>query len=572
MIESARRARDRPGSVLLLELRRWVLRGGLFMLPLAYTWNTYDQFVLPKLVLARVLAAVLVSLLLVQFALEGRLTIRRTPIDLPLGVWLGSSVLSTAFAVNTNVAIFGTYSRYDGLLTSVTYAALFWLAGQSLSGPADVRSVFRVMLASGYLVAGIAIGQSVHDSIRQQALAQAFGPLGQPNVLGTYLAMLLPLGAFELLEARTWFGRIIAANVVALMALALLLSVSRSAWIAAGAGALVLLAGATTSTARVRVLIGASLTVAIAFVLLVALQASPTWRHLDLRLAGAFSAQDWHDRLAIWHDAPRLVVERPLVGFGPDTLGLVYGQVRTLGGVELVDKAHSELLQIAVTQGLVGVAAYALLLVAFTRAFWRGRHGQGAIAAFAGWVAYETALQPNFTALASALPFWIFAAGAIAWWSADRSVVLVLPRPVAYTSAILSVALLPAVVVAGALTPLAADANLRFAADEDFDRQTALALRAAETAQAMESRESVYATEVGNLAFERGDWQRARQAYEDAVRLGTYQPFVLRNLAYVYLDLGLRGKAHQAALAAYRLNPYDPLSQSLLAQFDEPST
>lgn len=557
-------------AVGLAQAQRWTLRAGVFLLPLAYTGDTYDQFVLPKLLLARVLAAALLMLLVTRLALEGKLTVRRSPLDLPLAVWLGSTVLSTVLALNSNVAVFGTYSRYDGLLTAITYATLFWLASQTLSGPNDARSLLRVLLASGYVVAGIAIAQSVRDTVGQGALAQAFGPLGQANVLGTFLAMLVPLGILELREARSWAGRILVANVLVLLGLALLLTVSRSSWIAAAAGAVVLVVGEARRTARIRLLAGVGATVALALLALLVLQASPAWRHLDLRLAGSFSGQDWHDRLAVWHDAPSLVAQRPLAGFGPDSFGLVYGQVRTLDGPELVDKAHSEVLQIAVTQGLIGVAAYMLLLVAFISAFWKARRSPGAVAVFASWVAYETALQPNFTALGSALPFWTFAAAAMVWWGAGRTFDVSIPRAPAYTSAIASAVLFLGVSVYGAYVPHSADASLRIAVEDDFRRNPALALNPAQTARALEPRESVYAAEVGNVAFERGDWQLARQAFEDAAALGTYQPFVYRNLAYTYLDLGLREKAHQAALAAYRLNPHDRLSQSLLAQFTAP--
>src|SRR5260370_37476197 len=106
----------------------------------------------------------------------GSLTIRRTPLDLPLLAFVVSALISTVFAYNQNVAVFGTYSRYDGLLTIMTYAGLFWLSMQTFRNrdpsptlprkagegdPADARALFRVLLASGYLAAAIAILQSV---------------------------------------------------------------------------------------------------------------------------------------------------------------------------------------------------------------------------------------------------------------------------------------------------------------------------------------------------------------------------------------------------------------------------
>src|SRR5205807_7381584 len=83
-------------------------------------------------------------------------------------------------------------------------------------------------------------------------------------------------------------------------------------------------------------------------------------------------------------------------------------------------KAHAETLQVAATQGLIGLAAYLWILVAFGRAFWAGRRQPGAVAVFAAFVAYQVTIQLNFTALASAFPFWILAGAAMILFGAAR--------------------------------------------------------------------------------------------------------------------------------------------------------
>src|SRR5207302_4517331 len=91
---------------------RWVVRVAAFLLPLAFLPNTVDEFVLPKLLLARLLVAVLIGLLLVRWAREGAVTWKRTPVDLPLLAFIGSAGLASVFAINGNVAIFGTFDRW----------------------------------------------------------------------------------------------------------------------------------------------------------------------------------------------------------------------------------------------------------------------------------------------------------------------------------------------------------------------------------------------------------------------------------------------------------------------------
>src|SRR5207248_3600430 len=94
---------------------RWILRVAAFLLPLAFLPNLVDEFVLPKLLLVRLVLVALIILLLVRWLVQGEVTWRRTPLDLPLLAFIGSAALSTLFAVNRSVAIFGTYDRWEGL-------------------------------------------------------------------------------------------------------------------------------------------------------------------------------------------------------------------------------------------------------------------------------------------------------------------------------------------------------------------------------------------------------------------------------------------------------------------------
>jgi tetratricopeptide (TPR) repeat protein len=281
-------------------------------------------------------------------------------------------------------------------------------------------------------------------------------------------------------------------------------------------------------------------------------------------------------RFGIWTDSLRLVASRPVLGYGPDNVGLVFPRFQTgdwgvAGSLrQPIDKAHLELLQVAATQGVIGVAAYALLLAAFLRTFWRARKIDQAALAFAGWTAYQVAVQLNFTALASALPFWIFAAVAIASCEAVR------PRTLVQDFRA-SVLLVPAVAAAavvtvwGAAVPFLADARLRDAVTADYAGRPHDAQPLAAQAQQLNPRESVYEVEVGNIAFELDQWAAARAAYRDAAELGTFNALVYRNLALADRELGLLVEAHDAARKAVELDRFDPANQALLAEFETKS-
>jgi len=565
----------------LAGVERWLLRTGLFVLPLAYWWDTYDHYVLPKLLVARTLVIGLLVLFIVRALMTRSVEIKRTSLDLPWAVFLASAVVSTVLAANPNVAVFGIYSRYDGLLTIVTYAALFWLSIQTLAGPGDARALLRVLLASGYAVAAVAMIWSVADYRAQGQIVPAYGTLGNSNVLGAFLAMVCPLAYGELVEARTWGARILALNALLVPAAALVLSFSRSAWLGAAVAFVVILAGERRTASRIAIA-GAALllTVAIALPGFTTLGGLGLERALEARARSVLDLNSWQaSRLHIWHDSVTLIASRPVFGYGPDNVGLVFPLFQTgnwaplPGGLaQPIDKAHAETLQVAATQGLVGLGAYVFMIVAFIRAFWKGRRNPSALPIFAGWVGYQVTLQLNFSAPPSAMPFWIFAAGAIEMWTPQPRIVS-LPLPnwrVAVGAGAVMIALLAAVGTAWIVLPYIADAQLLSAVRADFSGHPDHAAPLAKQARDLWPRESVYAVEVGNLAFERSDWAAARNAYLDASQLGTYNPAVYRNLALADQHLGRLGEAHAAARKAVELDRFDPANRALLAQFEAP--
>lgn len=573
-VQTLQGASVRPSQVssaaVIGQAEHWVLRAGVFLLPLAHTWDTYDGYILPKLLLARGLVVTLALLLLLRLATGGRLTLRRTPLDWALLAFVASAALSSAFAFNQNVALFGTYARYDGLLTTLTYAALFWLAVQVIDSREEARTVLRVLLASAYAAALLAIAQVAHDSLTSGMFVTAYGTLGQKNVLGAFLVMILPVAGFELIDARSRTAAVLAGNVCVAVATALVLTFSRSAWIAgAVAGVIMVVFIARSGRARIAaVRLGATtlITTAVTLLLLGSLIHAGGFSSLrdDLAAAG--------DRPTVWADSIRLIVSRPLLGYGPDNFGLVFPEFQSERLQQPWDKAHAEILQIAATQGVIGVAAYGAILLAFVLAFWRGRTNAAAAALFAGWVAYQAALQVNFTALASAFPFWVFAACAFELWGATRSSHVIAIEHRLRLAPVLAIgaAVAAGVVAIGVVSPYLADRALLSAVTADYGGRGYAAVPDASRAMALNPRESVYAVEVGNLAFEHGDWQAAAAAYRKAADLGTYNPMVYRNLSLADRQLGRIDDARVAARAAYDLDRYDPANRALLEQYVGP--
>ncbi|QIN80258.1 hypothetical protein GBA65_18990 [Rubrobacter marinus] len=120
-------------------------------------------------------------------------------------------------------------------------------------------------------------------------------------------------------------------------------------------------------------------------------------------------------RLYIWRDTVPMILDRPLLGHGPDNFRApsrpyISDDLRALiedgrGEVRGLDRAHNHLLQVAATTGILGLAAYLWLLVSYFRNAYR--RGGWVLAALSGAVlAYVLQLQTAFPSVATDVAFW----------------------------------------------------------------------------------------------------------------------------------------------------------------------
>jgi len=574
-------------TVAALPVARWILAVAAFVIPLSFSPSLVDEFVLPKLLLARVLVMVLAVVLVAGWMRYRAVAWKRTPLDLPLLAFIASAAVSTVFAENINLAIFGTYDRWEGLLTIATYALLFWLAVQLIAGDADADWIIWSLLFSGYVVAVVAVLQAgfgvLGGGFFRSTYIRADATMAHPDFLGIFLAMLLPIALAKLIGRHSGLTRLLAANFVVVLSLGLVATFTRSAWIGAVLGVAVVLA---LHGGRLRVLpvIGFVALLAVAFGALAwFVNARPTTvpggvANVYSRIVSItdLSSGSIAERLAVWGDTPRVIAARPILGWGPSNFGAVYPQFQSANrNAILFDDPHEETLGIAAKQGIVGLLAYLWILVAFVRAFWKGRRLPGAVALFGGWVGYQVSMQVDFSYIPTAVLFWLFAAAAIVTWAPDVKPVRLaaFPRRVAVPTLAVGSLALAALAIPAVVLPYLADA--------DYYSSQAQAIPLARTtiarARSFVPYEAAYAIEAGNYALNQdangnpapdADWAGAREAYDTAARLGSYSPEMYRDLAIVDEHLGDHAAALAAARHALSLDRYDKDSQALVQRLE----
>lgn len=402
-------------------------------------------FGLPRLTLLRVGASILAVALLLELVEGGHKV--SSSAWVPLGFLVGAALLSTAFSVAPVVSTMGAYARWEGLSTLAIYwivfaSALKWgrrkvlfvwftpallaaAATVSLLGIAESLGLFR--LARGLdLFCAAGFGSAKAGSSR------IVSTCGNAAFLGGYLAMMAPLGLAVALgrnAPKPWW-RPLAGGSAALAAVALLLTYTRAAWLGA-ALAVVVVVVVMRPTRRALLTAGIGLVAILAAAALAAsASGSPS---LAARLISAFEIRSGTlpQRLLIIRDTVPMVIDHWPTGVGLDAYGAVFPRyaspelLRTATRAGLAnDRAHNDLLQVAATQGIVGLAAWLVFLAAYARAAVRGIRSMpdgwprtALIGAAAATLAYLVQAQFEFSVFVSAPFFWALAG--LVWASAS---------------------------------------------------------------------------------------------------------------------------------------------------------
>jgi len=381
---------------LLGRLGGYLPAGIVLALPTLFIPNLVDEFILPRasLVIAGASLGIGVALL--------------TPGGPGLG-WLrwpvlaaaAAAILAFVFSISPPLSFAGSYSRYESLPVRLGYLGLLVATVWLLREPRP-RSWVVPAFVFGTAVACL-------EALGQMSLRVGFRPdgnLGNANLLGALIAMAAPLAI-----ARAWRGGRFAVAwwlAVAVMSGGLIATVSRSGALGAFAGGLALLVFSLKGRLAFWAAVASTAAVLMA---LIVVMVSP------LRL---LNDDPGPLRLHLWQDSLRFISARPLTGWGEDATGLAFGRFLSgdwSPGVTF-DRVHSGPLDLAATQGLLGLAALGLVLVILLRGAWRSRFAGDVGALAAAGIGYTVWVLFNFDWAPATGVFWLLAGTA---WSAVRA-------------------------------------------------------------------------------------------------------------------------------------------------------
>lgn len=294
-------------------------------------------------------------------------------------------LLSTAFAKDIALAVFGPDNRRDGLVSFVFYLVAYLVGKNVLFS----KKILWGILASSFAIGLYGIIQfyqldpiSLGLFLPPEWLGRAFGTMGNPNFLGSYLVLVLPISLYVTITDKSILGLIcFAVNLFALFC-----SRTRSAWIGAVAGLLVFFFIFFKAYKGNR-LKSLGLLLLVLGIVIACISLFDSWNDGLISSRVGLAIEDFKsiighreraqfagsNRLYIWERVTELIKGRPLLGYGLENLGPVMeSRYRSLiesdfGHFINFDKAHNEYLHIAVTSGIPALVFYLGFVISVIR-------------------------------------------------------------------------------------------------------------------------------------------------------------------------------------------------------------
>ena len=373
--------------------------------PVVFDPHSGDVFNLPKYAVVVVTALALAGLWVIAAVYERRVPAWRNGLQWILAATVLWGLISALAGVDPHVGLLGNYGSYDGWYATAAFAVVTMTLAESLDA-SDVRRAMGTLAFCGGTVVVLYGLIQLHDTEFGGAkwdfikwnhgsfLNEIFSTFGNPNHLGGYTAILLPVALIVGLTAKRWQWKALSGIFDLALLAELVRTSARGAWVAAIAAVVVLAIYLAPEIKRrpAPFLGGAGLVVVVA-----AAGMAVKGRHfLGHSLSTLFQSggtSSVEQRFEIWKAAWQMALHHPLTGIGPDAFALMYPQYQSakwvagFGANYLVNGAHDIFMNYLADRGFIGLAIFLAVLV------FAGLRSIGAWRRFRGLERYPAAQQ-----------------------------------------------------------------------------------------------------------------------------------------------------------------------------------
>lgn len=204
-----------------------------------FTNLTTEFYDTAKFVVLLIFSAILLTIIILRFTLEGKVTIVRTPLDIPLLLLLAVGVVSTILSPSPYVALLGNQLRIHGSLISlIVYVLFYFILINSLKNLKEIRWILYISLLAAQILSVVSLLSYAGVKILPSPWTHGinFTPTGLSFSTTAILAMLIPFVVMQILIPSKLPVRIIHSAFLCLMGVTIALTGSWATWIAGAAG------------------------------------------------------------------------------------------------------------------------------------------------------------------------------------------------------------------------------------------------------------------------------------------------------------------------------------------------
>lgn len=352
---------------------RWGMIIFILIAPFVFIYGLYDFANLPQMAFIQTGIVFFLLVLLIRSFLIGEGKILRSPLNLPIFLFILWSFISVLYAHN----------KYEGMLLWMHWTAsflAFFLILNSIRTEKDSDRLMIVLFISGFLTALLGIAQYLFEFSWVPQVGPPAAAFAQANMAVHFIILTFPLALGIILNSKTW-GRILILSLMsALMIVYLVYAKTRAGWVAFAVESVffaILMARDhflrrdSTFWNRTTVLIVLSSVLMIVVMINIGPQGFE-WGFEKIvdEAATIISDKDTKDtvytsrqlRLDIWLNTLEMIKDRPLIGFGLGNHKIYYplyyrkaAKEKLFGLTRQLVNVHNDYLQISAEVGIIGI-------------------------------------------------------------------------------------------------------------------------------------------------------------------------------------------------------------------------
>jgi len=387
-------------SYFLFVLNRIIWISGIFIfagIPLIINPTAYDYWYRPKIdSLYSLIIIILFTVLLKNIIFKKSFKFRKTCLLIPLFFYSFSVIVSTFLSICPEMSIKGTLFRYETIFTLLSYVVVVIIFSNIVRREVEFHFMFKLLLLSTSLISLYAIIQyagfnpTEHFILSFRQTEHRVGStIGNPNFLGKFLVLVLPLYIAYFVYSDSNIKRFYFATGFILSFLALIFTFTRGSWIGFGASMALLFfiipGGKLVSNKAKKIFVVIVIVFSTVFCAGLyfaeenAKNNSSFFPMLKYKIRSSFDFEEGMGvatRLFVWKKVVGLIKTKPVFGYGPDTNAKVMRKFnleysKKFNNYVIIDRAHNNYLDIAIGRGLFGLGTYLSVIAVFMVWLWK---------------------------------------------------------------------------------------------------------------------------------------------------------------------------------------------------------